>query len=51
MANDSGKKSDRPGNKKMTDLPAKKVTPEQEGNTKGGRAGPGTQTEDDVYVG
>ena len=51
MPQDPGKKSDQPGTKKMTDLPAKKVTPDQEGNTKGGRAGPGTQTEDEVYIG
>lgn len=51
MSKDPGKKSDQPATKKMADLPAKKVTPDQEGNTKGGRAGPGTQTEDDIYVG
>ena len=49
MAQDPGKKSDQPGTKKMTDLPAKKMTPDQERNTKGGS--PGTQTEDEVYIG
>jgi len=35
----------------IKDLPPKKLTPQDEENTKGGRRGPGTQTEDDVYVG
>lgn len=51
MPHDPGKKSDHPDTRKITDLPAKKVTPDQADKTKGGRMGPGTQTEDDVYVG
>lgn len=36
---------------KIEDLPPKVLSPQDEENTKGGRRGPGTQTEDDVYVG
>ncbi len=35
--------------RKVKDLPAKKLNAKKAGNVKGG--GPGTQTEDDVYVG
>jgi hypothetical protein len=35
----------------IKDLPPKKVSSRDEENTKGGRRGPGTQTEDDIYVG
>jgi len=42
---------DQPATKKITDLPAKKLTRDEEDKTKGGRAGPGTQTEDEVYIG
>jgi hypothetical protein len=35
--------------KKMKDLPGKKLNAKKAGNVKGG--GPGTQTEDDLYVG
>jgi hypothetical protein len=35
----------------IKDLPPKEVSPQDEENTKGGRRGPGTQTEDDIYVG
>lgn len=36
--------------KKVTDI-KKKPTKAADTNVKGGRMGPGTQTEDDVYVG
>ncbi len=35
----------------IADLPARKLASDEEEKTKGGRAGPGTQTEDDIYVG
>jgi len=35
----------------IKDLPPKKVSPQDAENTKGGRRGPGTQTEDEVYIG
>jgi hypothetical protein len=35
----------------IEDLPPKDVSPQDGENTKGGRRGPGTQTEDDIYVG
>ena len=49
MKNDDARSN--PATKKITDLPAKKLTKDEEDKTKGGRRGPGTQTEDDVYVG
>lgn len=36
---------------KIKDLPPKKLSREDEDKTKGGRRGPGTQTEDEVYIG
>jgi hypothetical protein len=35
----------------IKDLPPKKLSREDEDKTKGGVRGPGTQTEDDIYVG
>ncbi len=35
----------------IKDLPPKALSPDDEEKTKGGRRGPGTQTEDDIYVG
>jgi hypothetical protein len=43
--------STQPAADDIEDLPPKEVSPQDEENTKGGRRGPGTQTEDDVYVG
>jgi len=37
--------------KKAKDLPAKKVDAKKADQVKGGTRGPGTQTEDDIYVG
>lgn len=33
------------------DLPARTASPDKEKDVKGGRQGPGTQTEDEVYIG
>ncbi len=41
-----GKKADQ-----INDLPPKKLSRQDEDNTKGGRRGPGTQTEDEIYIG
>jgi hypothetical protein len=37
--------------KKIQDLPPKPLSKNDEEATKGGVRGPGTQTEDDIYVG
>lgn len=37
--------------KKVKDLPGKKLNVKKADAVKGGRRGPGTQTEDDPYVG
>ena len=41
----------QPKVEQIEDLPPKDVSSQDEENTKGGRRGPGTQTEDDIYVG
>ena len=52
MTDKPTKPSAQPKSDEIKDLPPKKVTPQEAGNTKGGRApGGGTQTEDEVYVG
>ena len=41
----------KPPKEKLPDLPQQPVTEKTAGDVKGGAMGPGTQTEDDVYVG
>ena len=51
MADKPTKPSVQPKADEIKDLPPKKVSPKDADNTKGGRSGPGTQTEDEVYIG
>jgi hypothetical protein len=52
MSDEPTKPAAEPKADEIEDLPPKKVSPQDEENTKGGRrAGPGTQTEDEVYIG
>jgi len=37
--------------RKVKDLASKKLEAKKAGSVKGGRAGPGTQTEDEIYIG
>jgi hypothetical protein len=41
----------QPDADEIQDLPPKQLSREDEDTTKGGRRGPGTQTEDEVYIG
>jgi len=51
MADDKNTPTAEPKADEIEDLPPKEVSPQDEENTKGGRRGPGTQTEDEVYIG
>lgn len=51
MTEKPGKPGGQPKADAIKDLPPKKLTREDEDKTKGGRRGPGTQTEDEVYIG
>ena len=51
MSDQPPKPSVQPKADEIKDLPPKKVSPKDADNTKGGQRGPGTQTEDDIYVG
>ncbi len=48
---DSEKKPSEPDTKDILPLPEKPITDLEADDVAGGRAGPGTQTEDDIYVG
>ena len=51
MTDKPTKPSVQPKADEIKDLPPKTVSPKDADKTKGGRAGPGTQTEDEVYIG
>ena len=51
MTDKPAKPSVQPKADEIKDLPPKKVSRQDEDKTKGGSAGPGTQTEDEVYIG
>ncbi len=51
MSEKPGKPSGQPKADAIKDLPPKKLSRNDEDKTKGGQRGPGTQTEDDIYVG
>lgn len=51
MTDKPNKPSVQPKADEIKDLPPKKVSHQDADKTKGGVRGPGTQTEDDIYVG
>jgi hypothetical protein len=51
MTDTPNKPTAQPKADEVKDLPPKKISRQDEENTKGGRRGPGTQTEDEVYIG
>lgn len=51
MSDKKNTPANRPKADEIKDLPPKKLSHEDEDKTKGGVRGPGTQTEDDIYVG
>jgi hypothetical protein len=51
MSDKQNAPTNQPKADEVKDLPPKKLSREDEEKTKGGRRGPGTQTEDEVYIG
>ena len=51
MTDKPNKPSVQPKADEIKDLPPKNVSHQDADKTKGGRSGPGTQTEDEVYIG